>query len=326
MNDVAKRAGVSRATAARVLGGYAGPRSASRDKVLAAAKELGYVPNKMARALASQRSSHIGVIIPDIENVFFARVYRGIERVCQAAGYTLVLGITGEDAKVEETLFRDMLAEQVEGIIVAPTNGLADIPIPDRVPVVSVDRIPNNPDAVSWVTTDNFQSAREAASHLISQKYRNIAVVANTPHLSTVKQRLQGIRDSVKEYDARISEFIASTHQLERTVSEVKAFLFHERPGAVIATDSVLCMATLLAARDIGIQISQDMGLVAYDDEPWMPLVQPPITAIHQPAVELGVRAAQMLMNHIRRTAQPQHQIVRSRLVVRSSSLPAMRV
>jgi LacI family transcriptional regulator len=324
ISDVAKKAKVSRATAARVLGGYAGPHSRTSERVMEAARELGYLPNQFARSLAKGRSFRVGVLVPDIENLFFARLFRGIEKICHQAGFKALLAITGEDEEKEHQLLFDMLEEQVEGIIIAPSYGLrkesrAALPVP----VVSVDRIPSARAAEwNWVSTNNYESAQEAVQHLIKQGYSNILPVTNLLHLSSMRERYEGFTQAMVQQRLPLQPGLTtSSFQFEAVTTEVEKFLCHRRPDAIVAMDSILATAVVAATQKLRITLGEDIGLIAYDDEPWMSLVQPQITAIAQPVVEMGESSARIFLDLVKTpTMMPKHERLASRLIIRNST------
>ena len=324
VNDVAKRANVSRATAARVLGGYAGAHSRATQRVLEAARELGYLPNQFAKSLARRRSYRIGVLIPDLENLYFARLFRGIEMICHASDFKVILGITGENEQREHELMFDMLAEQVEGIIVAPAHGLRKEPrnsLP--VPIVCVDRIPSEKaNTWNWVSMNNYESAQEAVSHLIHRGYREIVSMTNLPHLSSMRERSEGFNAALTMYGLVAGPgFSTSSYQLDTIVAEVEEFLHLHTFDAIVAMDSIIAVAVVMATRKRGITLGEDVGLVAYDDEPWMSLVQPEITAIVQPVVDMGECAARILLASIEYPDKPPEQKrLAAQLLIRNST------
>ncbi|GIO12105.1 LacI family transcriptional regulator [Cohnella xylanilytica] len=325
MESVAERAGVSRATAARILGGYSGSRSKARARVLQAAEELGYKPNKLAKSLASRRSFKIGVILPDIENAYFARLYRGVERVCHNAGYTVTLGISGENAEQELLLLQDMLSEQVEGIVVAPSDGLKGL-TESTVPVVSVDRMPANEMAGDgWVTTDNYDSAYRATAALIDAGYRRLSLLLNLPHISTTHERIAGASEAAAERGLLIDRHVMASHLLDDIVPAIADYLSEAKPDAVIAGDAVICTAVVIAARKLGIHLGDEMGLVTYDDEPWMSLLEPAISTIEQPVYEIGETAASLLMSRINGSLEGERHIRLSSLLKLRGSVRALK-
>ncbi|NRG28878.1 LacI family DNA-binding transcriptional regulator [Bacillus circulans] len=319
VEDVAIHAGVSRATAARILGGYAGPRTKSKERVLASAKELGYLPNNFAKGLAKSKSNKIGIIIPDIENLFFAKLYRGIESICSKEGFSLLLGISGEDNQKEARIIKELLADQVEGIIIASTNGLFDI-VNYSVPIVAVDRIPID-NKYSWVSTNNYETAHLAINHLHEQGYRHISLITDFPHLSTIRERKLGIVDAAKNKMASISTHITTSHKLEEMVKEIKGFIYQNKPEAIIATDSVICNAILIVIKELGLQLGRELGLLAYDDEPWMQLFTPSISTIQQPVVEMGEKSALLLLEQLFSTKTViRQERLHSQLIIREST------
>jgi LacI family transcriptional regulator len=316
--DVARRAGVSRATAARILGGYAGPATRHRERVLRAAQELGYVPNKLAKSLAARHTRRIGVLLPDLENPFFARMYHGIEAVCERAGYTVLIANTAEDEERERVLVEDMLAERVDGLIVAPVSRHGVAPRLD-VPVVLVDRVagPNGHDAV---LTDNHEAMCRAVRHLVGEGYRKPALVANLPHLSSVRERLAGWEAATAEAGVDGSlRLITPSYRLD-DIEGIGVFLDRVQPDAVVTTDAVLGLAVYRAARELGIPLGREMGLVTFDDEPWMTLVDPAVTAVAQPTLQLGETAAERLIQRLTAAEPPVEVRLPSRLIVRASS------
>jgi LacI family transcriptional regulator len=324
VSDVARRANVSRATAARVLGGYAAASAEVTERVLAAANELGYLPNSFARSLAKRRSYRVGVLLPDLENLFFARLFRGIETVCHADAFKVVLGNTGENEEQEHNLLLDMQSEQVEGMIIAPAYGLRkESRHSIHVPIVCVDRLPERQDqGWSWVSMDNYASAQEAVAHLVEQGYHDIRALMNLPHLSSMRERFQGFCAAMERYRRPLRPGLSTnSYQLEAITAEVEAFFQEQRPDAVVAMDSIIAMAVVMVARKLGIALGTELGLLAYDDEPWMAVVEPAITAIEQPVVEMGAYAARTLLDFIQEPARPaKTQRLAPRLIIRHST------
>lgn|GEM_PF-4181727 len=288
--------------------------------MLQAAEDLGYKPNKLAKSLASRRSYKIGVILPDIENAYFARLYRGVERVCHSAGYTVTLGISGENAEQERLLLQDMLSEQIEGIVVAPSDGLQGL-TESAVPVVSVDRMPaDDTTGEGWVTTDNYDSAYRATAALFDAGYERLSLILNLPHISTTHERIAGASDAAAKRGLLIDKYVTASHLLEDIVPGIADYIGRAKPDAVIAGDAVICTAVVIAARELGIRLGDEMGLVTYDDEPWMSLLEPAVSTIEQPVYEIGETAASLLMSRIDGNPEGERHIrLSSRLKLRGS-------
>ena len=212
--DVARAAGVSRATAARVLGNYGYAGAEARELVFEAAKRLAYQPNQLARSMATGRSKTIGVVVADIENPYFARAIRAITDTANANGFDVVLANTDEDIELERAAVRVLLAKRVDGLIVSPASsvevdhliGARDMGCPvvlldRRVPVLNADT----------VAIDNFGAAHEAVSSFTKQGHRRIALVSNSRAdggqqylTSPVRERLDGYRAALHDAGIRI--------------------------------------------------------------------------------------------------------------------------
>jgi len=182
LNDVARRAGVSRATAARALGGYGAVSEAARARVLAAAEELDYRPNSIARRLVTGRSRTVGFVVADIGNPFFAQALRGASDIAQAAGFEIVIANTDEDARREQSALRLMGENRLDGIVVAPADMENARAIrrfmATNTPVVLIDRALRGVQADA-VLVDNVAAARIGVEHLIAQGHRRIGLITS---------------------------------------------------------------------------------------------------------------------------------------------------
>jgi LacI family transcriptional regulator len=322
--DVARRAGVSRATAARVLGGYSGASQRVQEAVLKAADELAYVPNKIARGLAARQTKRVGILLPDLENLFFARLYRGVERILYQQGYTVLVGNTNEDARRERELVREMAAERVDGIILAP---VADrVPTGLDCPVVLVDRVVQPAEeegCLPSVTSDNTTSIQAAVRHLAEQGYDRVGIIANLAHLSTVRDRLAGFSEIAGRLGLHpVDPLITRGFRLDDISTDIADYLAAQRPEAVITTDAVLGLGVYRVVQAMGIRLGSQLGLISYDDEPWMQIVTPGVTAVAQPAVDMGQVAASLLIQRLQsqKSGNDTQQLAAS-LIVRESSI-----
>ncbi len=196
IRDVGAKAGVSQATAARALGGYGHVSAAVSSRVRQAALELGYVPNSVARALASGTTHAVGLVVGDIENPFFSAVARGISNVLEDSGHTLLVANSDEDLDRERIAIETLRARQVDSLIVVPSSASASPHLRAAAadaPLVLLDRtIPKL--GVDSVTVDNRDGARRAVEHLIGHGHRRIGLVSDEPNISTSAERLAGYR------------------------------------------------------------------------------------------------------------------------------------
>lgn len=307
--DVARAAGVSNATAGRVLGGYGYTGAETRRRVLDAAKRIGYQPNQLARSMVTGRSKTIGVVVADIENLYFARAIRAITDTAKSNGFGVILANTDEDIELEREAVRMLLANRVDGLIVSPTSttevdhlvGARDMGCPfvlldRRVPVLNADT----------VAIDNFRAAHEAVSSFTRQGHRRIAFVSNSRAdggqrflTSPVRERIDGYRAALHDSGIRVDPkfVVLGGWDVENLVRQVhKLCAAPERPTAFLATDSSVALALLRVFREMQLTIPDQVSLICFDDADWTAAVAPPLTVVSQPIRDLAQAATEDLI------------------------------
>lgn len=307
--DVARAAGVSRATAARVLGGYGYAGSEARELVLEAAKRLAYQPNQLARSMATGRSKTIGVVVADIENLYFARAIRAITDTANANGFDVVLANTDEDVELERSALRVMLAKRVDGLIISPASSVeVDHLVEARnmgCPFVLLDRrVPAlNADTVA---IDNFRAAHEAVSSFTEQGHRRIALVSNSSAdggqrylTSPVRERLEGYKAALHDAGIRIESKLTifgggDNENLARKVR--KLCQADDRPTAFLAVTSAVALVVLGVLREMGLSIPGQASLICFENADWTVAVTPPLTVVSQPIKELASAVTERLI------------------------------
>jgi len=323
LRDVAREAGVSKVTAARVLGSYGTASPGAKEKVLAAARALGYRPNELARSMTTGRSRTIGVIVGDIENPYFGRAVRGISEVATAAGFDVILANSGEDVGKEQAAVRVLLGKRVDGLIVTPasmseTQHLESVQSSGR-PLVLLDRtIPGL--KVDSVVTDDRAAAKAATQTLIDAGHRRIAYITATnsdnpiyrgPHqisLTTVMDRIEGFLAAASEAGIETPEqYIRLAATRLGASGKIIADLLSSphRPTAILASDNVVGLEVFKAIRALGMSIPNDLSLIAFHDADWTSVTTPPITVISQPVYDLGIESAQILIKRINGATEP---------------------
>lgn len=338
ISDVAQSAGVSKATAARVLGSYGTASPDAKEKVRDAAKKLGYQANELARSMTTGRSKTIGVVVGDIENQYFGQAVRGISDAARAEGFDVILANSGENAAKEKTAVRVLLGKRVDGLIVTPasvfeTQHLHDIQRSGR-PLVLLDRTVPGLD-VDAVVTDDRYAAEAATKTLIDAGHRRISYITATesedpiyrgPHqisLSTVMERIEGVMAAGRA---------AGIEQPERYIrlgtgrggmgDKIIADLLQQtqRPTAILASDNVVALEVFKTLRRLGMSIPGDLSLIAFHDADWTSVTSPPITVIAQPAYDLGFESAQILVRRITGTGDvASRRVLATKLITRQS-------
>jgi LacI family transcriptional regulator len=321
--DVAREAGTSPSTASRALSGRGYVAPDVRKRLVATAERLGYVPNLSARTLKQRTSRVVGVIVSDLSNQFYAALAAGIEQSLREADYQML--ILGDNSNAAEELAgaRTFLSMRAPGVIMTPaSSATADLLAERDVPVVEVDRrlAPTTCDAV---VIDNERGACDAVKHLLGLGHERIALLVARTDWTTDAGRLAGYRSAIAEAGLKLDRNLIlkiETHEAE-AAARIDELLRTERPTAIFAANNLLAEQAWRALRRRNLDIPGDVSLVAFDDVPWMEMVQPPITAVRQPAYEMGRRAALLLLRRLDDpTCGRTVEVLQPELVVRGST------
>lgn len=309
--DVARRAGVSKATAARVLGGYGVASEKAREAVAAAAAELGYRPNELARSMTTGRTGTVGVIVGDIENPFFGQAVRGISDELRAEGIAVILANSGEDVAEEQAAIRRLLAWRVDGVIVSPASVFDTAHLLEvqqaGVPLVLLDRAIATLE-VDAATSDDRASAARMTKILLEKGYKRPVYITSCAdedlpaekiiRTGSVRERIEGFRDACAQaglpFDAArvVTGATGSTEtraRVDRLMSEPQP------PDVILSSDSLVALEVFRYAQALGLTIPRDLALVTFYDADWTAATEPPVTVIDQPARDMGTAAAQLL-------------------------------
>ncbi|GJD35020.1 LacI family DNA-binding transcriptional regulator [Methylobacterium aerolatum] len=321
IREVARAAGVSTATVSRALG--RGPVSdALREQVAEAVRATGYRPNLSARRLRSQAAQTIGLIVADIRNPFFTAVSRAVEDAAFASGMRVILCNTDEDPAREAMYLRLMEEERVTGVIFAPTVAttatLGDEPL--DYPVVLIDRA-GPPGAHDSVILDNPTAGSALVDHLVAGGYRRIGGLFGSTS-STARERRAGYEAAMARHGLTPAVRAVPPNAAAAEAEIARWFAGPARPEALIASNGLILMGAVRAARALGLTIPGDLALAGFDNEPWTDLVEPGLTVIEQPVAEIGTQAMRLLFERIANPDQPIRKVVLSgRMVSRGSTL-----
>jgi LacI family transcriptional regulator len=333
MDDVAQLAGVSKSSVSRVLNGVPGTvTAATTARVHDAMAQLGYVPNAIAAGLKHRRTRTIGLVLPDLGNPFFARVVTGLEQTLQDAGYRLLLTSTGADQQREVEQTQLLMEHQVDAMVIATSalSGQHVRRVVERgVPVIFVDSCLGDP-PLDCVLTDNAGGARAAARHLFGLGHREIAIVCGLAADSSTSERLEGAIAELEERGVHLPPemvFHGDSAVQGGYEAALLAMQRPSRPTALFVMNNLMTVGALRAIAELGLRVPEHLALVAFDDMDWFPIADPPITAVAQPAVEIGVRAAERILGRLEGGHAAPAETIRlpSRLIVRGSTGPARR-
>ncbi len=334
LKDVARRAGVHPGTASRALNAETRElvNGETAERVLAAAEELGYRPNPIARGLKTSRSYTVGVLIPDLTNPLFPPIVRGIQDRLEEAAYTPLIVNTDNDPDRERADIEAMRARQVDGLITATARRDQGLPAGlERLslPVVLVNRRLED-GARPSVVADDRKGIGLAVGHLLSLGHRRIAHLAGPQELSTGHLRHDGFIEAMRaagiDPDPELvlvgTAFIES--EGERLCNEL---LDREvEVTAIVAGNDLMAVGCYDVFVERGIDCPGEISVVGYNDMPFVGWFSPPLTTVHLPHYEIGTRAAELLLDQLRDPeVEPTQVMVDPELVVRGSTAPPTR-
>ena len=326
IKDIARMCNVSPQTVSRVLNNSDSVNDETRRRVLKAIKDLKYQPSRVAKRLRSKSvSSHLfGVLIPDIQNPFYVDVLRGIEDTAYKNNYAIILCNYGQDEK-KEIMYLDILrSEAIDGLIAAPVNEndqrLKEI-IKNGLPVVCVDRGLAGIDVdIVWV--DNEEGAFNAVSHLVKSGYKRISYISGLTTIPSSRMREQGYRRALENnglfYPELIKRGNSSYESGVKLCAELLAMA--HPPDALFTGNNLITLGALETIHKYKKRIPQDVAIVGFDDMFWSSSLNPPLTAVRQPAYEIGKRAGELLIQRINDPQRPCIQMtLNAELIIRSS-------
>ena len=324
IKDVAALAGVSTATASRVLSGNPATSPQARVKVTAAVIELDYRPNAQARALRSTRSDSVGLLVPDVRNPFFADLAHTVEQAALSKGYVTLLSNANEQTEQQDRYLGTLISRRVDGIIMAPLgdgSGSIRSLIEREIPTVFVDRTIDGIDVPS-VTTDSEVGIRQTVEHLASLGHTRIGYISGPQATSTGRDRFAAFTASVA--DAGLSQdpdlVYFGDFQAASGSTGVHALLeLNDPPTALLAADSLMAVGAIDALHKLGLRVGTDLALVAFDDIEWFALLNPALSVISHSVEDMGRIAVDMLLEVIAGET-PESVVLPSELITRASS------
>jgi DNA-binding LacI/PurR family transcriptional regulator len=331
LEQVAKVAGVSRATVSRVVNGSPRVSGDVRKSVQTAIDHLGYVPNRAARSLVTRRSDSIAVVITEpsgrlFTDPFFPRLIRGISAALSASDLQLVLLMPDSPADEPRTA-RYLTAGHVDGVLLGSLHG--EDPLPGQlaasgVPVVLVGRPPRDAD-VSYVDVDNQEGARRATGHLISQGRQRVATIAGPADMAVGNDRLAGYRDALADVGIGLDKSLLASADFthEGGVAAMERLLA-ARPDldAVFCASDLMAAGALAALASAGRRVPDDVAVVGFDDSPIAATSRPPLTSVRQPIEEMGREMVHLLLDLIAHNDRVARRVVlATELILRASSM-----
>jgi LacI family transcriptional regulator len=308
IKQVAEHAGVSIASVSHVINNTRYVSDEVKRKVYEAMEELDYRPNSAARSLRSQKSNTIGLIVPvlpsDTSNFFFMMVAQGIQYTLKQYGYHLLLSNNTteqiEDEKEQIKLFNSKL---IDGLFIASiaedVSYLNDI-VRSHYPVVFIDRKPTGYNG-DCVLADGIGGAYEAVKTLILKGHRRIGLLTGELGITTSNERYEGYKKALADHDIPFDSSIVrmAESNFESGYESVKALLSEQKITALFIANNVLTMGAMKYIQERRVQIPAELAIIGFDDYDWTQITCPPLSVIRQPSYEIGVKAAEIMLERI---------------------------
>lgn len=314
LRDVAAAAGVSIATASRVLSGNPATSAAAREAVTTAAADLGFRPNAQARALRSSRTGSIGLLIPDIRNPHFADLAHSVERHARDRGMVTLVSASDECLATQETALGLLISHNVDGLIVVP-QGQGDSPegpeilgdvVRAGIPLVLVDRMVPGLEVPAVVPDSN--GITEAMAALIRLGHERVGLIAGPASSSTGRERRAAYESALASAGRAVAAELIYEGDFQPESGRIGMEQLMDlpepsRPDAVIVADGPMAVGAMSALRERGIRVPEDISVVAHDDLEAFRLCDPPLSAVAQDVEAMGAAAVEMLLGS---TGEPQ--------------------
>jgi LacI family transcriptional regulator len=329
--DIAQKLDISSTTVSRGLKDNPTINKNTRKKIQDTAKELGYRHNTFASNLRKQNTNTIGVIIHELNSNFITSVLAGIEKVTAEAGYDIIIAHSSESFKKEAANALNLYHKRVDGLIASlafDTVGLSHYKQFEEkgIPVIFFDRVEENIESTK-VIIDNYTSGYNATQHLIEQGCKRIVLVTANLNRNVYAQRHKGYKDALYKNDIPYDKNFVLIKDLSEQCGEDAAIeILKMKPmpdGAFITNDftAAVCMKTL---KEHGVKIPEDIAIVGFNNDAISKIIEPQMTTINYPGIEIGEIAARNLINHLKGILNIKNTntiIVRSDLIIRKSSL-----
>lgn len=329
--DIAQRLSLSSATVSRALQDHPAINKNTRKKIQQTAKDLGYRHNTFASSLRKQKTNTIGVIVHELNSNFITSVLAGIEKVTTEAGYDLIIAHSSESYTKEAANALNLFHKRVDGLIASLAFDTKDLDHfqsyeEKGIPVIFFDRVEEKSNSTK-VIIDNYKCGYQATQHLIEQGCKRIVLVTASLKRNVYAQRHKGYTDALNDHQITYEkERVLIKDLSEQCGVEAALQILKMKPlpdGAFITNDfsAAVCMRTL---RENGLRVPEDIAIVGFNNDAISKLVEPQMTTIDYPGIDMGEIAARNMINHLKGLNDIKHTntiVVRSDLVIRQSSL-----
>jgi LacI family transcriptional regulator len=275
----------------------------TEDQVMKVAQELNYRPNLAAVNLRLKKTNNIGLLIPNLANPFFANVASHITAELHTKGYSVIISDCGEDDRIEAEMLTQLADRRMDGLLISPASrkpALFEGLYRSGLPIVFFDRYFED-SIIPYVSSHNYQGAYQITKYLIQAGHKRIACIQATNDVMPVTTRLRGYIAAMKEAGLT-PDCVGNGFSLQNGYIETKLLLSRsQKPTAIFAFTNPIALGAIKALREESVSIPRDISLVTFDDSEYLNFLDPPITCVEQPLLEMARISVKILLQHIER-------------------------
>jgi len=316
ISDIAIKTGLSISTVSRVLNGKAEQfriGKKSQQKIYEAAKELNYIPNQFAASLRTGKSNTIALIVPSIQNPFFAELTSNINAEIRKYGYTTMIGDSDENLEIEKKELQQMISRNVDGLIIVPCGNqwdhikyLYDLGLP----IICIDRYFEDLE-IPFVSTDNYDGAYNATKYLIENGHSLITCIQGIQYSTPNKLRVKGFKDAMEEAGFHNYIITGDDFSLQNGYLETRLLFYQNQvPTAIFTLSNTIALGCMKALKEMNIRIPEDISLITFDDHPYLEYLETPLSCIAQPVSDISKLAVKFLFSQINKEENSNQQVL----------------
>jgi LacI family transcriptional regulator len=327
IKDVARELCLSVSSVSRALNDKPDISDETKTLIIDTANRLGYVPNRLAASLRHNSTGSIGIIVPEIDNLYFSEIIAGIEKVAQKKSYDIILASTNEDVKREIEVTKFLIEKRVDGIIAMPSRDddkSIDMIKNSRIPYVCVARRMERDESCSYVVNDDEKCGFIATEHLIEKGHTRILFLNGVRGNYSARKQLQGYKRALKTYSLPFDSALIEINNIQpkdgykninKLISSGLEFT------GVICFSDMIALGAAKAIKENGRRIPEDIAIVGCDNIQFVEFFDTPLTTVDLAKSELGVKAAQILIQKINKeSTSPKHVVFEPKLVIRKTT------
>jgi len=332
--DLAKALNISPSTVSRGLKNHPHIKKETKKKILTTAREMGYQHNQFASNLRQKHTNTIGVVVPKLNSYFMATVISGIEKITSKNGYGLIISQSQESWKKEISCISTLFNSRVDGLLVSlsfDTKNMDhfNIILNKDIPIVFFDRVADCYGCMN-IVIDNYKAGYEATSHLIEQGCKRIMHMGGNLLRNVYSERFRGYKQALDDNKIEIDQnlIILSDLSIEAGKEIAKKILkIMPRPDGIFASNDASAVAIIVELEKAGVKIPDEIAVVGFNNEPISQVVQPNLSTVNYPAMEIGEIAATSLINKLKNSQSDNLStiVLKHNLIIRKSSMRAIK-